>query len=239
MKKQNSSKFAFTLAEVLVTLGIIGVVAAMTIPTLMNNYQQKVFVTQLRKTTAELSSAIEKYLSDQRVESLAETQLAGSATGLTSFVTHYLKVEKNCGSTKTPCFADEYLDTLNFNSAWYNKLLPAAFAVANVPTTSVEAAKQEIENKYREDAKQPAKDDDTNADADFTCDIAVTLKSGTALCAKTGNVITLAIDTNGKQDPNIFGRDLFLINVNANGDLVDGGNGAYQRIVDDGWEMNY
>ena len=34
-------KFAFTLAEVLITLGIIGVVAALTIPTLINNYQTK------------------------------------------------------------------------------------------------------------------------------------------------------------------------------------------------------
>lgn len=32
----------FTLAEVLVTLGIIGVVSAMTVPTLMQNYQRKV-----------------------------------------------------------------------------------------------------------------------------------------------------------------------------------------------------
>nr|MBP7211932.1 type II secretion system protein [bacterium] len=31
-----NKKSAFTLAEVLITLGIIGVVAAMTIPTLMN-----------------------------------------------------------------------------------------------------------------------------------------------------------------------------------------------------------
>ena len=30
-------KKAFTLAEVLITLGIIGVVAALTIPTLVNN----------------------------------------------------------------------------------------------------------------------------------------------------------------------------------------------------------
>ena len=33
----NSRKIAFTLAEVLVTLGIIGVVSAMTVPTLMQN----------------------------------------------------------------------------------------------------------------------------------------------------------------------------------------------------------
>ena len=34
---------AFTLAEVLVTLGIIGVVSAMTIPTLMQNHQKKTY----------------------------------------------------------------------------------------------------------------------------------------------------------------------------------------------------
>ena len=39
MKK--AFKAGFTLAEVLITLGIIGVVAAMTIPTLMTAYQKK------------------------------------------------------------------------------------------------------------------------------------------------------------------------------------------------------
>ena len=39
----------FTLAEVLITLGIIGVVAAMTIPTLMTKYQKHKTETQLVK----------------------------------------------------------------------------------------------------------------------------------------------------------------------------------------------
>lgn len=42
-------KNAFTLAEVLITLGIIGVVAALTIPTLVNNYRKKQFETGLKK----------------------------------------------------------------------------------------------------------------------------------------------------------------------------------------------
>lgn len=41
-------KLAFTLAEVLITLGIIGVVAAMTIPTLMSNYRKKQLETQIK-----------------------------------------------------------------------------------------------------------------------------------------------------------------------------------------------
>ena len=39
----NKRKFGFTLAEVLITLGIIGVVAALTIPVLIQNYQLKVW----------------------------------------------------------------------------------------------------------------------------------------------------------------------------------------------------
>ena len=41
---------AFTLAEVLITLGIIGVVAAMTMPSLIVNYQKQQTVTRLKKS---------------------------------------------------------------------------------------------------------------------------------------------------------------------------------------------
>ena len=46
MKKTFS---AFTLAEVLITLGIIGVVAAMTMPTLMNQTQGAQYKTAYKK----------------------------------------------------------------------------------------------------------------------------------------------------------------------------------------------
>lgn len=40
---------AFTLAEVLITLGIIGIVAALTIPTLLTEHAKRSTVTQLKK----------------------------------------------------------------------------------------------------------------------------------------------------------------------------------------------
>ena len=62
MKVKNMKKFefrrahcdkyrrvAFTLAEVLITLGIIGVVAALTIPSLIAKYQDKVLINQTKK----------------------------------------------------------------------------------------------------------------------------------------------------------------------------------------------
>ena len=50
---------AFTLAEVLITLAIIGIVAALTIPSVISNYQQMEFKTGLRKAVSVLNSAIQ------------------------------------------------------------------------------------------------------------------------------------------------------------------------------------
>ena len=51
-------KRAFTLAEVLITLGIIGIVAAMTLPMLIANYQKKETVERLKKVYNNLLQAI-------------------------------------------------------------------------------------------------------------------------------------------------------------------------------------
>jgi len=57
-KVKNNIKKAFTLAEVLITLVIIGVVAAITVPTIHNNSIQKQTITQLRKVHSELAQAV-------------------------------------------------------------------------------------------------------------------------------------------------------------------------------------
>ena len=51
-------KRGFTLAEVLITLAIIGVVAAIAIPSVISNTQQQEFKTGLRKAVSVLNSAI-------------------------------------------------------------------------------------------------------------------------------------------------------------------------------------
>ncbi|MBR1754129.1 type II secretion system protein [bacterium] len=52
-------KCAFTLAEVLITLGIIGVVAALTIPTLVSNNNKRIVETRLAKFYSNINNAIE------------------------------------------------------------------------------------------------------------------------------------------------------------------------------------
>ncbi len=51
-------KKAFTLAEILVTIGIIGVVAALTMPSLIQNYKKKEYSTRLKRFYSTMSQAI-------------------------------------------------------------------------------------------------------------------------------------------------------------------------------------
>ncbi|MBR6098831.1 type II secretion system protein [bacterium] len=60
----NHPKFAFTLAEVLITLGIIGVVAALTLPTVIQNYQKNMTLTRLKKLYSVVYNAMERAKSD-------------------------------------------------------------------------------------------------------------------------------------------------------------------------------
>ena len=53
-----TKRLGFTLAEVLITLGIIGVVAAMTMPTLMNSTQGAQYKTAYKKALSAISQAV-------------------------------------------------------------------------------------------------------------------------------------------------------------------------------------
>lgn len=56
--------FAFTLAEVLITLGIIGIVAAMTLPTLMHEYKIRQYKTGFWRTSSLIQSALKETAND-------------------------------------------------------------------------------------------------------------------------------------------------------------------------------
>ena len=61
-----AKKSAFTLAEVLITLGIIGVVAAITLPTLVANYQKQILVNQLKKTYTTLNEGFKQIVGSEQ-----------------------------------------------------------------------------------------------------------------------------------------------------------------------------
>ncbi len=94
-------KKGFTLAEVLITLAIIGVVAALTIPSVIQNYKKIQTVTQLKKVYSALSNTTNLAILDHGPITSWEV---GSWNGDASvafadtYLIPYLKVSKNCGT---------------------------------------------------------------------------------------------------------------------------------------------
>ena len=60
LKPSNNKRFGFTLAEVLITLGIIGVVAAITMPVLLSNVQDRVKQKRVENIKQKLSKVTDK-----------------------------------------------------------------------------------------------------------------------------------------------------------------------------------
>ena len=102
-----SQKSAFTLAEVLITLAIIGVVAAMTIPTLISDYQEKVTVTKVKKMYSILSNAYQLHIADHGTPGHIEYSEEGAAAAFNIFAP-YLKIAKDCGGDGTGCIVTGY-----------------------------------------------------------------------------------------------------------------------------------
>jgi len=67
-------KQGFTLAEVLITLGIIGVVAAMTLPTLIQKHQKKVLATKFKQSLSILTQGFQKMMADEEVTNFNDTE---------------------------------------------------------------------------------------------------------------------------------------------------------------------
>lgn len=228
----------FTLAEVLVTLGIIGVVSAMTVPTLVQNYQRKSFVTQLHKVYSEVGQAAERYAADNNVVSLTESRLRGNSTEVNRFATTYFKVVKNCHGSYIPCFSENY-DNINedsFSVKGYTCMFTGTLASGASICIDTGAAESEKADK------------DINGDG-VVDDNDVIRNNGVSV----GQALTIEVDINGPQGPNVSGRDLFTMDVASNGMVYDSkwkedgssfslkpyGPTGIGKIIEDGWEMKY
>lgn len=71
----NSRKNAFTLAEVLITLGIIGVVAALTLPSLVANYRKQQYVNSLKVGYSILNNGFRTMMADENVDDIEDSEL--------------------------------------------------------------------------------------------------------------------------------------------------------------------
>lgn len=89
---------AFTLAEVLITLGIIGVVAAMTLPSLLNNSRSKELETGLKKNHMVIQQALMKYQAKNGTLLKPEdTGVQRDSNSLYALIKPYFYILHDCG----------------------------------------------------------------------------------------------------------------------------------------------
>ena len=110
-KTETKTKQAFTLAEVLITLSIIGVVAALTIPTLIQRTGNEEYVAKLNKAYSTLAQATEMIMT----ENGGAKTWATSTENIYKLYKEHLRNSKDCG-TASGCFASGYYRYLNGNN---------------------------------------------------------------------------------------------------------------------------
>lgn len=101
---------AFTLAETLITLGIIGVVAALVIPPLVTEYQKNVTVEGYKKAYSTLQNAVKLSTVDNgAVESWDFPSTALNTTQAITFFNKYLKpylsISSSCETATKGCWS--------------------------------------------------------------------------------------------------------------------------------------
>ena len=98
-------KNAFTLAEVLITLAIVGVVAAVSLPTLNTNVQKQGLSAQVSKFYNQYTKAIQMYLVDNELDEIPRS------FNVDAFVKKYFKVTQKCEKeegSENICWASTY-----------------------------------------------------------------------------------------------------------------------------------
>lgn len=103
-------KKGFSLAEILITLMIIGVIAGMTIPTLQKDAMNRTTVTNLKKIYSELNQATSLAMTDNMTDKFYRTDCWGSKDKFyNNFVNKYLNVIKTCEvGSQRDCWGDDW-----------------------------------------------------------------------------------------------------------------------------------
>ena len=188
-------RVAFTLAEVLITLGIIGVVAAMTMPSLVQNYKNKQTVAQLKKIYSVLSQAT--VMAESENGPISDWNIVDgsceSMDEIVSFYTPYLKTLKDCKQSKG-CWATTTIKGLSGTTSRLDEF-----------SGSFDCAKHSI-----------ALTDGTY----IVFDIYGSLSTfGIENDFPNNNNTTMGffVDLNGAKNPNVVGRDIFTFALTKHG----------------------
>ncbi len=185
-------KRAFTLAEVLITLGIIGVVAAMTIPTLISNHKKKVIETRLKVAQSTISQMLNFAIAEYGDPNTWEfSQVYGSDVSDQN--------RKKLIIDLTEKYFLPYLKDVNRSG--YMSMSKAGYDVYHAPDGSINS------NNLNFLSKEHYVIEFANGMTIF-----VYMNSSTANGGISTNIL-LYIDVNGKHPPNVFGKDTFVAEI--------------------------
>ena len=186
---------AFTLAEVLITLGIIGVVAAMTLPTLISNARYKELETGLKRGYSLIGQALNMYQAETG-ERLTDENVGSHE--LKPILLKYMKIAKDCG--------------------WGSEGDVAVLEKGCVPNY-VNAGDTSKNSKIYKNFNGTNTIDLTYFDdGQFVLvDSSLILLENRAKV----NVLYISVDVNGYlKNPNRLGQDLFMFQINEKGTLL-------------------
>lgn len=192
------AKKAFTLAEVLVTLGIIGVVAALTLPALINSTQNRELQSQLQVAYSELQQGLSRMNADKGY-TVNESYYPNSGSFYNDYKNYFVKIY-DCGFLKPNeelCMSrtNNHGDT----NSGYNDTVYKTFNGNTLGTVLFDDGQFILSNGM----------------------LVIIQNNGT-------QEILLTVDINGKKKkPNRLGQDLFTFQLMNNGKLIPmGANGT-------------
>ena len=185
----NSRKIAFTLAEVLITLGIIGVVAAMTMPSLITAKQEKATISTIKKNYSILANALLMAQNDNgELYTWGITKDADGLNLVSSNLKPYLKIIEDCGvGEKSDCAPGDNGKFKDLNGI------------------------KRTEDFSSSDYYSFRLNDGTA--------VAIQLKTQAECISPEASCMNFYIDTNGKKYPNTLGKDIFYFSGYGNGKL--------------------
>ena len=226
LMRKNITKKAFTLAEVLITLGIIGIVAAMTIPTIINNYQHRAWVTMLKEDYAMISEGFRRMMATEGVDFFEQTEF-------------YREILRNLDNNGTD--EEDYDITVHYMGVYFKSLesIPYHIQVAEGWPAGNNVIYGEQCEKFagKGSAWYVLNDNSGNNRCEGLRQHVFKMANGglirTALFPKTYPKVErtqrstqlrhavgeLTIDVNGEKPPNKFGRDAFIFVIGQNGML--------------------
>lgn len=121
--EKTGKNYGFTLAEVLITLVVIGVIAAMTVPAVINSVNKKDYVTGLQKSYSTLANAIRLSQAENGEVATWNFEKETESPGYVAekYILPYLNVVKVCGyAANQGCFSPDMLSHFS-GTPWFHR----------------------------------------------------------------------------------------------------------------------